>query len=106
GIRCHRLANIRMRREERAECRMLLRIGVIVDQRGRVGELVRDLRMLAREVIPELELICVDIASIGGFELSSCISVDDHTQRLSFLSDRRSNENDRKRNCEQQNRYA
>jgi len=78
GIRRHRLANIRMRREERAECRMVLRIDFVIDQCGPVGELLRDLRMLAREVIPELELATVDIARIGGFELGSCVSVRDY----------------------------
>jgi hypothetical protein len=65
GIRRHRLANIRIRREERAECRMFLSIGVIIDQRGFIRELFCDVRMLAGEVIPELEFMGVDIASIS-----------------------------------------
>lgn len=95
-----------MRREERAELRMLLRIGVVIDQRGIVGERACDLRMPGRESVPGLELLRVDIASVGGLERGRGISVDDGAQRFSFLRDRWSSESDRKRNCDQQSRYT
>src|SRR5258707_15882121 len=41
GIRRHRLANLWMRREERAEVGMLLRVAVVVDQRRIVGDVAR-----------------------------------------------------------------
>jgi hypothetical protein len=77
GILCHRLTNIRMRREERVECRMFLRVAVVVDQLGLVGELPRDLRILAREVVPDIELLRIDVTGVCSLELGRGISVDD-----------------------------
>ena len=99
GIFRHCLTNTRMRREERVKFRMLLRIAVVVDQLGLVGELPRDLRMLAREVVPGLELLRIEVAGAGSLELGRGISVDDGPQRLSFLRRRRSSESDWKREC-------
>src|SRR5208283_3332911 len=95
-----------MRREERSELRMLLRIGVVTDQRGLAGEFACDLRMPGRESVPGRELLRVDIASVGGLERGRGISVDDGTQRFSFLRDRWGSESDGKRNCDQQSRYT
>jgi len=66
-----------MRREKRIECRMLLRIAVVIDQLGLVGKLPRDLRMLAREVVPGLELLHIDVLGVCSLELNRVISVDD-----------------------------
>jgi hypothetical protein len=74
-----------MRREEHVEFRMLLRVAVVINQLGPVGEFPRDLRMLAREVAPGLEPLSIDVASVRSLELGRGISVDDCAQRLSFL---------------------
>jgi hypothetical protein len=41
GILGHRIKNVRMRREERAESRIFLRIRVVIDQRTLLGECTR-----------------------------------------------------------------
>ena len=90
-----------MRREERTELRMLLRIGVVIDQPGIVSKLARHLRMPAREVVPGLELVRVDIPAIGRFEYGRRISVYDSAHRFSVLRERWSSESDGERDCDQ-----
>ena len=81
---------------------MLLHIAVVIDQLGLVREILRDLRMLAREVAPHLEFLRIDVAGVGSLELDRGVSVDDSAQRLSFLRCQRSSESDWKRDCDQQ----
>ena len=91
-----------MLRKELAECGMLLRVGVVIDQRGLVSELLRDVRVLAREGVPGRQLLRVDIAAVGSLEYGRRVSTDDGAESLSVLRECRSSERDGKCNGDKQ----
>jgi hypothetical protein len=93
-----------MRGEEIAEFGMVLRIAIVIDQRQLLGERASDVGMLDSEVAPYLKLLHVQVARVGGHKHGRGISVDDGSQRFSFLCNRWSRERDGKGHREEQSR--
>src|ERR1700722_11998003 len=71
-----------------------------------VPERAGDIRMLAREHAPGMELIHVNIAGVGGLEDDLRTSIVDNAKHLSFVCERRSSESNWNDGCDQKSRYA
>jgi hypothetical protein len=71
-----------------------------------VPERASDIRMLARELAPDMELIHGNIAGVGGLEDDLRTSIVDNAKHLSFVCERWGSESDRKRDRDQESRYA
>ncbi len=80
---------------------MLLHKTVAVNQRWLVGELARDVGMLAGEAAPGLKFLHVEIAGVGGLEHNLGASVVNLAKHFPFLRESRCGKCYRDRKCEQ-----
>jgi hypothetical protein len=81
---------------------MLIRVGIVIDQRGVVSELTGDIRVLAGKGAPGLQLLLIDVPRVSGLEFDGCVSCNYGTEGPSVLRECGSCERDRQRNGDNQ----